>query len=226
MDMDMNLQLMQVLFGALILSVVHAPMPNHWIPIVVVSKAENWTRGETLGATALVAIPHTISTISVGAVLGLIGHELSSTYELIMRFSAPTILVVLGLTYLFLDFKFKLKFKFEDPSQHHAQIIETEGARTKKSKLALISSLSIALFLSPCVAIGAYCFTAGTFGWMGIPLVLAIYAGVTVLGMVLMVNLGLKAVAKIEWRFLERHEKIVTGIVLIILGIFVYFMKI
>ncbi len=213
----MDMQLMQVLFGALVLSVVHAPMPNHWIPIVVVSKAENWTRGETLGATALVAIPHTISTISVGAVLGLIGHELSSTYELIMRFSAPMILVVLGLTYLFLDFKFK--FKFKDPSQHHAQIIETEGARTKKSKLALISSLSIALFLSPCVAIGAYCFTAGTFGWIGIPLVLAIYAGVTVLGMVLMVNLGLKAVAKIKWQFLERHEKIVTGIVLIILGI-------
>ena len=213
--MDMDLQLMQVLFGALVLSVVHAPMPNHWIPIVVVSKAENWTRGETLGATALVAIPHTISTISVGAVLGLIGHELSSTYELIMRFSAPTILVVLGLTYLFLDFK----FKFKDHRQHHAQIIETEGARTKKSKLALISSLGIALFLSPCVGIGAYCFTAGTFGWMGIPIVLAIYAGVTVLGMVLMVNLGLKAVAKIEWRFLERHEKIVTGIVLIILGI-------
>lgn len=215
--MDMDMQLIQVLFGALVLSVVHAPMPNHWIPIVVVSKAENWTRGETLGATALVAIPHTISTISVGAVLGLIGHELSSTYELIMRFSAPMILVVLGLTYLFLDFKFK--FKFKDPSQHHAQIIETEGARTKKSKLALISSLSIALFLSPCVAIGAYCFTAGTFGWIGIPLVLAIYAGVTVLGMVLMVNLGLKAVAKIKWQFLERHEKIVTGIVLIILGI-------
>ena len=219
--MDMDMQLIQVLFGALVLSVVHAPMPNHWIPIVVVSKAENWTRGETLGATALVAIPHTISTISVGAVLGLIGHELSSTYELIMRFSAPMILVVLGLTYLLLDFK----FKFDGPRQHHSPIMGTEGA-PKKSKLALISSLGIALFLSPCVAIGAYCFTAGAFGWIGIPLVLAIYAGVTVLGMVLMVNLGLKAMAKTEWRFLERHEKIVTGIVLITLGIFVYCMKI
>ncbi len=214
MDMDMDMQLMQVLFGALVLSVAHAPMPNHWIPIIVVSKAENWTRRETLGATALVAIPHTISTISVGAVLGLIGHELSSTYELIMRFSAPTILVVLGLTYLFLDFK----LKFDGPRQHHSPIMGTEGA-PKKSKLALISSLGIALFLSPCVAIGAYCFTAGAFGWIGIPIVLTIYAGVTVLGMVLMVNFGLKAVAKIEWRFLERHEKIVTGIVLIILGI-------
>jgi len=221
MDMDMNLQLMHVLFGALVLSVAHAPMPNHWIPIVVVSKAENWTHGETLGATALVAIPHIISTISVGVVLGLIGYKLSSTYELIMRFSAPMILVVLGVIYLFLDFK----FKFEDPSQHHTPIIETEGA-SKKPKLALISSLGIALFLSPCVGIGAYCFTARTFGWIGVSSVLVIYVGVTVLGMVLMVNLGLKGVAKIEWRFLERHDKIVTGIVLIILGILVYFMKI
>ena len=215
----MDMLLMQVLFGALVLSVVHALMPNHWIPIVVVSKAENWTRGETLGAAALVAIPHIISTISVGAVLGLIGYELSSTYELIIRFSAPTILVVLGLIYLFLDFKFK------DSNQHHSQLIETEGA-TKKSKLALISSLGIALFLSPCVAIGAYCFTAGTFGWIGVAAALAIYVGVTVLGMVLMVNLGMKGVAKMEWLFLERHEKIITGIVLIILGLLVYFMKI
>ncbi|MCK4732453.1 MAG: hypothetical protein KAT65_08345 [Methanophagales archaeon] len=77
----MDMQLMHVLFGALVLSVAHAPMPNHWIPIVVVSKAENWTHGETLGATALVAIPHIISTISVGVVLGLTGYMKKSSQE-------------------------------------------------------------------------------------------------------------------------------------------------
>lgn len=45
----MNMQLTQVLFGALVLSLVHVPMPNHWVPVVMVSKIENWTRGETLG---------------------------------------------------------------------------------------------------------------------------------------------------------------------------------
>ena len=53
----------------------------------------------------------------------------------------------------------------------------------------------------------------------------AVYLIVTVLGMILMVNLGLKGVGKVEWRFLERHEKIITGIVLIVLGISVYFME-
>ena len=43
----MNMQLMQVLFGALVLSLYR--MPNHWVPVVMVSKIENWTHGETLG---------------------------------------------------------------------------------------------------------------------------------------------------------------------------------
>ncbi|MDI6885733.1 MAG: methyltransferase domain-containing protein [archaeon] len=33
-EVNMNMQLMQVLFGALILSGLHVPIPNHWIPMV------------------------------------------------------------------------------------------------------------------------------------------------------------------------------------------------
>ena len=210
----MNMQLTQVLFGALVLSLVHVPMPNHWVPVVMVSKIENWTRGESLVATALIGIPHTVSTILAGAVFGLLGYEFSSTSDLIMRFSAPAILVALGLIYLFLDFK--------DPGQPQHQVIKTE-MRSKKSKFALISSLGIALFLSPCIAIGVYCFTAGVFGWIGISAVLTIYVAVTIPGMVLMVNYGLKGVEKVKSGFLGRHGRSATGIVLIVLGVFGYF---
>ena len=39
--------MIQVLLGSLLLSVIHALIPNHWLPIVAVSKAQQWTRTET-----------------------------------------------------------------------------------------------------------------------------------------------------------------------------------
>ena len=90
-------------------------------------------------------------------------------------------------------------------------------------QVAIIISLGTALFLSPCVAIGAYYFTAGTFGWLGIAIVSVIYLIVTIATMILMVSLGLKGREKVRWSFLDHHGKAVTGIVLIILGVLVYF---
>ena len=206
----------QVLAGALILSVAHGLMPDHWIPLVAVSKTEKWSRRESLFATILVGIPHTISTILIGIIIGLIGYKISS-YEIVGGIVSPSILGALGLIYIFLDFK-RLH------QQHPHNFINT-GVLSGKSKFAIIAPLAIALFLSPCVAIGAYYFIAGGFGWFGIAIVSAIYVVVTISTMVLLVNLGLKAVEKIRWRFLEQHERLVTGIVLIILGIFIYFVE-
>jgi hypothetical protein len=100
------------------------------------------------------------------------------------------------------------------------------GVLSAKSKFAIIAPLATALFLSPCVAIGAYYFVAGGFGWLGIAIVSATYLIVTIGIMILMVNLGLKGLEKIRWHFLEHHERLVTGIVLVILGIFIYFVEI
>jgi cadmium resistance protein CadD (predicted permease) len=82
------------------------------------------------------------------------------------------------------------------------------------------------MFFSPCIEIEAYYFHAGTGGWLGIAIVSIIYLIFTVFGMVLLVYLGRQGVEKIRWNFLEHHEKMITGIVLIVLGIFAYFIKI
>lgn len=135
-----------------------------------------------------------------------------------MGIAAPLILVALGLVYVSLDFK--------GHNQHsHEGFIKT-NTLSKKSKFAIILPLATALFFSPCVAIGSYFFVAGTRGWSGIFIVSAIYLIVTVLGMILMVSLGLRGVERIKWTFLEQHEKGVTGMVLVALGILIYFMEI
>jgi len=206
----------EILIGSLVLSVIHATIPNHWIPLVAIGKTENWSRNETLWVTVIAGSAHTISTILVGIIIGLVGYKLSSTHEFVTRVVAPLILVILGLIYLIVDLKI---------SHHRRDPIEI-GSIPKKSKFIIITSLGTAMFFSPCIEIEAYYFTAGTLGWLGIGVVSIVYLIVTVLGMILLVDLGRKGVEKIKWHFLEHHEKRVTGLVLIVLGIFAYFIKI
>lgn len=208
--------MIQILIGSLVLSVIHASIPNHWIPIVAISKTEKWSRNETLWVTAIAGSAHTISTISVGIIVGLVGHKLSSTHEFVTRVVAPLILVILGLIYLIVDLK---------RSHHHRDPVEI-GSIPKKSKFIIITSLGTAMFFSPCIEIEAYYFTAGILGWPGIAVVSVVYLIVTVLGMLLLVDLGCKGAEKIKWHFLEVHEKKAMGMVLIALGIFAYFIRI
>jgi len=205
----------EILIGSLVLSVIHATIPNHWIPLVAIGKTENWSRNETLWVTVIAGSAHTISTILVGIIIGLVGYKLSSTHEFVTRVVAPLILVTLGLFYLIVDLK---------NFHHNRNLVET-GSISKKSKLSIITSLCIAMFFSPCIQIEAYYFKAGTGGWLGITIVSIVYLIVTILGMLLLVDLGRKGVEKIKWHFLEHHERRVMGVVLIALGISAYFLK-
>ncbi len=208
--------MIQLIIGSFVLSIIHAAIPNHWIPLVTIGKAGKWSRSETLWITAITGCAHVISTILVGIIVGFFGYKFSSAYELVPKLVAPLILVIMGVISIIIDLK---------RNHHHKDLLKTD-VMYKKTKLAIITSLSIAMFFSPCIEIEAYYFTAGTFGWLGITVVSIIYFIVTVSGMLLLVDLGRKGVEKIKWQFLEHHEKKIIGIVLIVLGIFSYFIKI
>ena len=40
----MSCGLLQIFFGSFILSLIHALIPNHWIPLVAIGRTEKWTR--------------------------------------------------------------------------------------------------------------------------------------------------------------------------------------
>jgi len=211
----------QIFFGSLLLSLVHALIPNHWIPLIAISKTEKWTLRRTLLATAITGFAHTFSTIIIGILVGIIGYKLSASYTFISTIAAPIILVALGIIYIIFDFR----------GSHHHHHNEHKHAsstteKTDKSKWkAILTSLSVAMFLTPCVEIEAYYFQAGSIGWLGIFIVSAVYLLITLIVMLLLVYMGFRGIQTINTHFLEHHEKVITGIVLIGLGIFAYFVQ-
>src|SRR3972149_5533199 len=209
--------LLQIITGAFLLSIVHASIPNHWIPLVALSKAEKWNEKSTMGITAIAGFAHTLSTIIIGIIVGFLGYKLSGSYSLIVGVIAPSILILLGIIYLILSIR-------GNKHHHHNHDIHIDDVK-KKTTNAIILTLTISMFFSPCLEIEAYFFVASKLGWQGIITVSVIYTVITIAGMLLLVWLGMKGVKKIKSHFLEHHEKTITGILLVILGIAGYFIR-
>lgn len=204
----------QLIIGSLTLSVIHALIPNHWIPLIAISKAERWKTGETMLATFITAFFHLLSTILIGILVGLVGIRIFEKYEHFSHIIAPVVLITLGIIYLILDITKKYKHNHHDIN-----------LTSKKSKTAIITSLAIGMFFSPCIELEAYYFQAANFGMPGIFIVSVIYMAVTLTCIMGLVYLGVLGLNKFNSHFLEHHSKSITGGVLVILGIMSFFME-
>ena len=197
----------QIISGSLLLSLVHASIPNHWLPIVAIGKSERWTMRETLNATALIGAAHITSTIIIGVLIGLAGFRLSSNHAELAHWIAPVVLAVLGLIFIASDFIGK-------GHRHHNHFDETGG----RSKRAIVGSMVVAMFFSPCIELEVYFLPAGAFGWSGILTTSAIYLFATVSTMLLLVYVGTKGLSRLNWHIFEHHQKTLTGVILIALA--------
>lgn len=212
--------MLQILIGSIILSVTHALIPNHWFPLIAISKSEKWTRRETLLVTAITGFAHITSTIIIGIMVGFIGYKLSDSLETITHIIAPSVLVLFGIIYLVLN--------FIKPHHHHHQINSEDLQQgDKKSKFAIVFSFATLMFFSPCIEIEAYYFTAGSIGWGGILILSFIYLVITVSFMIFLVDFGRRSLEKLSEKlhFLDKYERVITGVVLILLGFFTYFVE-
>ncbi|NVO20709.1 MAG: hypothetical protein HXX13_13490 [Bacteroidetes bacterium] len=201
--------MLQIILSTFLLSAVHATIPNHWIPLLAVGKAEKWNLGRTLSATVITGFAHTLSTILIGVIVGLAGYKLSENYSFVSEKIAPSILILLGAIYIIID-----------RSHHHHSHSHEHGVSSKgKISRSVLFTLSLSMFLTPCIEIEAYYFQAGKMGWAGIWTVSAVYTFTTVLFMAGLVGLGYQGIQRIRSHYLEHHEKLITGIVLVGLGI-------
>lgn len=213
--------IIQIFLGSFLLSVVHASIPNHWLPLVAIGKVEKWNLRNTLFITAITGISHTISTIVIGLIVGFVGYKLSESFDFITHVLAPSVLIILGLFYFYQDYQHE-KIK---TSHEHSHIKVDEIIQRKKTKKAIVTTLSIAMFFSPCIEVEVYYFTAARTGWIGIAIVSITYFVVTVSGMMLLVYLASKGIEKFKITFFEHREKLISGIILVVVGLLAFFVE-
>lgn len=195
------------------ISLLHAVIPNHWLPVLAIGKKEGWTLAETSRITFIAGLAHVISTIIIGLLLGLIGKELTEHIEDFTRIIAPSVLILMGLYFIRQHYK------------HHHFHLQPDAIQKKKSKRAIIMALVIAMFLSPCMEIEAYFLLAGAKGWYVMAGIAAMYTIITIAGMLIWIRIVYKGLLKLNWHKWEHNAGIITGLVLIVTGIISFFIN-
>lgn len=198
--------------GTVLLAAVHALIPNHWLPLVAVARAEGWQRREVVSVTFFAALAHVLGTVGLGLVLGYIGKELQEKYGAIINITGSVLLIVFGLIYYTVNL----------PHHHHHSTTDVEGYRRSRGRWVLIFVLL--MFLSPCLEVESLFLSAGAYGMQLVTVLAVIYAIVSITGIMLLVHLGAKGVKLLPAHFIEHNEKRISGVVLIVVGIISFFL--
>jgi len=201
-----------VIAGTVLLAIVHALIPNHWLPLVAVARAEGWKQREVTSVTFLAALAHVTGTVILGMVLGFIGKELQEEYGRIIDLVSAVLLIVFGLIY----------FTVNLPHHHHSE--QKDVAAFKRSKRKWVFIFIVMMFLSPCLEVESLFLSAGVYGMGTVTIMAFIYAIVSIGGILLLVNLGFKGVNLLPAQFIEHNEKRISGAVLILVGIVSFFL--
>ena len=201
-----------VIAGTVLLAMVHALIPNHWLPLVAVARAEKWKIRDVTTITFISALAHVLGTVVLGLVLGLIGKELQEKYGNAINVASSVLLIVFGLIYYTVNL----------PHHHHSS--QQDVIQFKRSKRKWIMIFIFMMFLSPCLEVESLFLSAGAYGMGLVTLLSIIYAIVSITGIMLLVSLGYKGVNLLSAHFIEHNEKRISGIVLILVGIVSFFL--
>ena len=201
-----------IITGSLLISLLHAVIPNHWLPVLAIGKKDNWSLQQVTKVTFISGLAHALSTIAIGIILSMLGLQLANKIEYFTHFIAPAILILLGIFFI-----------YQHHRHRHFHLHKTPEPSLPQNKI--IMALVVAMFLSPCMEIEAYFLLAGAYGTWAVISIAALYLAISVCGMVLWVRLAYKGVLKLNWHTLEHKSGIITGWTLVITGILSFFIS-
>jgi len=200
----------QILISTIVISGLHALIPNHSLPILAIGKKYDWSLFKMSMVTIAAALAHILSTISIGLIIGFAGVNLHQELSIVFRVFTPLILILLGVYFL-----------WQHHIHNHFHLDQLKGKDQSDRKI--ISWIITAMFFAPCLEIEAVFFAASNFGWQTIFMVALVFGGSTILGMLFWIIIGSKLFGRFDSHKIEHNIGIVTGITLILTGVFFFF---
>ncbi len=197
----------QLIIGTLTISILHALIPSHWLPILVFEKKFAWTKIQTYRITIIAALLHALSTVILGIVIGFLSLEFNKYFEDFSKYFSAGILIVLGLIFIVRHHK-----------HNHFHLHNEEQMKDLDSRKIILVLLA-GMFLSPCLEIEGYFILAGSLGWKYIALVSFLYIIISVLGILAWMSFAKSILNKINAHKIEHNAGLISGIILIVTGL-------
>ena len=213
---------------------LHAAIPTHWLPFVLVGRARGWAKSKTVGITVAAGLGHVALTTLLGLLVAWFGSKLDQSLGGYFTWIAGGILAAMGVFYLWRQWNGTGICHHHLPgSSHHADEHCGEEAdhthwdeELKDSKLvssragdtAAIGGLFMMLTVSPCEAFLPVYVSGVRYGWTGFIVLSAILAIAALGGMTLFTWLALLGFDRIRIQRLERHEAGLLGAIFLVLA--------
>lgn len=193
-------------------AVVHTLIPDHWLPFVLVGRAERWALRRTIWLTLVAGMLHV--TVSVAMALAIVGAGRGAESALGWLESAAEsvsgwLLVLFGLAYMFWFLKRGGHVHSFGMHPHH----EAAAPADKPRPPAFLTGYSLAFVVgfNPCVLVVPLAWQASEISMSTLAAVVSAFAVTTIATMVTVTWLGLRGTARLDRPFLARYGEAVSG---------------
>jgi hypothetical protein len=213
----------------------HAAIPTHWLPFVLTSRVQHWSRPKTIAITALAGSGHVAATALLGLFITWFGTTLSQSIGNWFPRIAGGALIAFGFYYVVRQIRGHGHVHFPYPHEHlheqsghaHSQSHTHPHDRARKpaSDRAAILSLLAFLTFSPCEGFLPFYVSGIRYGWSGFAFLTIILSAATVLGMVVFTSLTLIGLGRIKLGLLEKYESLMMGTLLCAVGLLILFFE-
>lgn len=203
-------------FSALVIStisiaVVHAFAPDHWLPFVMIGKAQKWSKMRHVWITSVASIAHVGSSVVLGGIgiaLGIATIELQGV-EAIRGEIGVLLLIGFGIAYAVWGWK-------------HARNHHHHSFQVDNKKVVTLWTLFGVFVLGPCEPLIPLMFLATAYGASGVVVVTGVFAAVTLLMMVGQTLLGGSGIRLIKHEPAEKYSHAMAGFVIVLTGVFLF----
>ncbi|MGC8896935.1 MAG: sulfite exporter TauE/SafE family protein [Bacteroidota bacterium] len=198
-----------LIFATLSVAFLHSLAPDHWLPFVMIGKANKWSHRKLLLVSFVSGIGHVGSSVLLGAIgiaLGIVTTMV--TVESSRARLAVFLLIGFGIVYALVGLRHARR-------HHH---IDSAALTKKTVTLWTIFALFV---LGPCEPLIPLMFLATTHGLPTVLLVTVLFSMVTILMMVAQSLLGFMGIQLIKRDIAERYSHALAGVVIAFTGIFI-----
>ena len=192
-------------------ALVHVAIPTHWLPFVLVGRAQGWTLSRVLTAAATAAVAHILTTSVVGVLILMAGRFVEQWIQGVLHYAAAALLLGFGLFYLARAFQRRAALA--------GMTDQTAVPPSPVSDRAAWWGVVGALALSPGEVLLSFYLTGGTQGWPGLVLLSAMFLAGTLVGMAALIAATWAGMAHFRLDRLARYESAFLGAVLVLLGL-------
>ncbi len=204
--------LISLLGGGFVAAFLHAALPTHWLPFVLVGRAQRWTLGRVMAVAVTAGLAHIASTALVGSLIVAAGLALNAWIGGLLPHLSAALLFLFGAFYL-------ARASLQKPI--NATGPEAEVPEPAVSDRAAFWGLVLMMAVTPGEVLLPIYLSSATGGVAALALLTLSFAAGTVLGMTLLAALASAGYSILRLERWARYEGAILGIALIVIGLLV-----